>query len=105
MKAEATLHTVPAEPAAWAEPAGWDGTLPASPPSLDQARRYCESLARQHYENFHVATLLLPPRLRTHFYPVYAYCRWADDLGDETGDPARSLDLLDRKSSAQRQYA
>jgi squalene synthase HpnC len=39
---------------------------------------------------------LLPRGLREHFYPVYAYCRWADDLGDETGDRALSLDLLDR---------
>ena len=72
MKAEAILHTPSVELAAW------DGTLPPSPPSLEQARRYCESLARNHYENFHVATLLLPPRLRTHFYPVYAYCRWGN---------------------------
>ncbi len=78
------------------EPALWDGSLPELPPSLEEARRYCESLARRHYENFHVATRLLPKRARTHFYPVYAYCRWADDLGDETGDPARSLALLDR---------
>lgn len=78
------------------EPAAWDGSVPESPPSLDEARRYCESLARHHYENFHVATRLLPRHARIHFYPVYAYCRWADDLGDETGDPARSLALLDR---------
>ena len=90
MKAEATL------PTGLAEPAVWNGTLPPFVPSVEQARRYCESLARSHYENFSIATLLLPRRLRTHFYPVYAYCRWADDLGDETGDPARSLELLDR---------
>jgi len=110
MKAEATFDTPAAETAsranadswsdahadAWSEPALWDGSLPANPPSVEEARRYCESLARRHYENFHVATRLLPDRLRAHFYPVYAYCRWADDLGDETGDPARSLLLLDR---------
>ena len=81
---------------ALAEPSAWRGGLPPEPPSLDQARRYCESLARTHYENFPVATLLLPPGLREHFYPVYAYCRWADDLGDETGDPSLSLTLLNR---------
>jgi squalene synthase HpnC len=32
--------------------------------------------------------------LRQHFYNVYAFCRWADDLGDEIGDPSRSLELL-----------
>jgi squalene synthase HpnC len=114
MKVETTFDTPAAEPAvrasnkassgpqpaadwdSWLEPAQWDGSLPESPPSVEEARRCCESLARSHYENFHVATLLLPDRLREHFYPVYAYCRWADDLGDETGDPERSLWLLDR---------
>jgi squalene synthase HpnC len=78
------------------EPSAWRGELPAHAPSASEARRYCEWLARTHYENFPVATLLLPRGLREHFYPVYAYCRWADDLGDETGDRALSLDLLDR---------
>jgi squalene synthase HpnC len=57
------------------------------------ARGYCGRLARTHYENFTVASLLLPRRLRKHFHAVYAYCRWADDLADETGG-ARALDLL-----------
>jgi squalene synthase HpnC len=42
-----------------------------------------------------VATWFLPRRLRQHFYNVYAYCRIADDLGDETADTALSLQLLD----------
>ena len=83
-------------PSIVSQPAEWTGELPASPPSLDQARRYCEQLVRSHYENFPIASLLLPRELRAHFYPVYAYCRWADDLGDETGDRARALFLLDR---------
>ena len=82
--------------AALAEPSAWRGELPTEAPSRDRARDYCEKLARSHYENFPVATLLLPRRLRAHFYPVYAYCRWADDMGDETGDRALSLWLLDR---------
>ena len=65
------------------------------PPSLEESFGYCRRLARGHYENFTVATLLLPKRLRQHFCNIYAYCRWADDLADETGDPARSLALLD----------
>jgi squalene synthase HpnC len=60
-----------------------------------QGRRYCRRLARQHYENFTVVSWLLPRRLRQHFYNVYAYCRWADDLADEPGDPQQSLSLLD----------
>src|SRR5947209_12890200 len=58
------------------------------------ARAYCSELARTHYENFSVATLLLPRRLLPHFHNVYAYCRWADDLGDETGGGQVALDLL-----------
>ena len=42
-------------------------------------------LARSHYENFVVASLLLPRRLRQPFYNVYAFCRTADDLADESG--------------------
>jgi squalene synthase HpnC len=68
---------------------------PAAPWPLDQARDYCRRLARSHYENFHVASWLLPRRLRPHFYAVYAYCRWADDLADETGEVARGLALLE----------
>ena len=60
-----------------------------------QSRRYCRRLAKEHYENFTVASRLLPRRIRPHFCNVYAYCRWADDLADETGDPQRSLELLD----------
>ncbi|MCE9530752.1 MAG: squalene synthase HpnC [Planctomycetes bacterium] len=61
---------------------------------LAQARSYCARLTRSHYENFSVASILLPRQLVRHFHPVYAYCRWADDLGDETGGGQRALDLL-----------
>src|SRR3954463_2108082 len=73
--------------------------IPARAPSLDDAYAYCERLARGHYENFSVATWFLPKRLRQHFYNVYAYCRISDDLGDETGDTAISLQLLDQWES------
>jgi len=62
--------------------------------SLRKGRRYCRRLARRHYENFTVASRLLPRQLRQHFCNIYAYCRWADDLADETGGPPRSLALL-----------
>jgi squalene synthase HpnC len=64
-------------------------------PTLAEARRYCRRLAHTHYENFTVASLLLPRRLLRHFHAVYAYCRWADDLADETGGGQHALDLLD----------
>ena len=63
-------------------------------PLLSEAEAYCETLAKTHYENFPVVSWLLPKRLHQHFYNVYAFCRWADDLADEVGDPARSLELL-----------
>ena len=62
--------------------------------SLGEARDYTRWLATHHYENFHVVSVLLPKRLHQDFYNVYAYCRSADDLGDETGDRAESLRLL-----------
>ncbi len=62
--------------------------------SPQEARAYTRWLATHHYENFHVVSWLLPKRLHQDFYNVYAYCRWADDLGDETGDRAESLRLL-----------
>jgi squalene synthase HpnC len=69
--------------------------LPPNPPSLEEARAYCERLAKKHYENFSVATWFLPEKLRPHFYSIYAYCRISDDLGDEVGDPRQSLALLE----------
>src|SRR5258708_6824545 len=68
--------------------------LPALRLSRAQAQAYCSHLTRTHYENFSVATLLLPRRLLRHFHSVYAYCRWADDLADETGGGPRALELL-----------
>jgi squalene synthase HpnC len=58
------------------------------------AFRYCETLARRHYENFTVVSAFLPRRLRPHMFSVYAYCRWADDLGDEIPDPQLAERLL-----------
>ncbi len=66
----------------------------STPISPAAAQRYCSRLARSHYENFTVASLLLPRRLLRHFHAVYAYCRWADDLADESGGGAYALDLL-----------
>ncbi len=62
--------------------------------SITEAEQYTRWLATHHYENFHVVSFLLPKRLHQDFYNVYAFCRWADDLGDEIGDPAESLRLL-----------
>ncbi|MBI1336138.1 MAG: squalene synthase HpnC [Phycisphaera sp.] len=60
----------------------------------DRAADYTRRLAESHYENFTVVSWFLPGRLREDFRHVYSFCRWADDLGDETGDPAKSRELL-----------
>jgi squalene synthase HpnC len=62
--------------------------------SLEEAQKYTKWLATHHYENFNVVSWLLPKALHQHFYNLYAYCRWADDLGDEVPDAARALELL-----------
>ncbi|MBV8513796.1 MAG: squalene synthase HpnC [Acidobacteria bacterium] len=63
--------------------------------SIEDAQQYTRWLATHHYENFNVVSWLLPKELHQHFYNVYAYCRWADDLGDEIPDANRALELLD----------
>lgn len=62
--------------------------------AVDEAITYCLNLARSHYENFSVVTRLVPRELRPHFASVYAYCRWSDDLADESGSPERASALL-----------
>jgi squalene synthase HpnC/squalene synthase HpnD len=68
--------------------------LPANNCSAEAAQRYTQWLATHHYENFNVVSWLLPKDLHQHFYNLYAYCRWADDLGDEIPRKERALELL-----------
>jgi squalene synthase HpnC len=68
---------------------------PLERPTLGEAQAWCHQLATSHYENFHVATFFLPRKVRPHFESIYAYCRVADDLGDEVADSAIALRLLD----------
>lgn len=53
-------------------------------------------LANTHYENFPVASVLLPMHLRRPIGLIYAFARHADDFADE-GDlaPEQRLELLD----------
>ena len=51
--------------------------------TTEAAHRYCQRLARSHYENFTVGSWLVPRDKLRHIYAVYAYCRTVDDLGDE----------------------
>lgn len=61
---------------------------------LSAADAYCRLLAGRHYENFSVASRLLPGSLRLDLARIYGYCRFTDDLGDESGGQARAR--LDR---------
>ncbi len=70
-----------AEPAAYGE-------------ELQAAERETRRLACSHYENFLVASVLLPSRLRQPFYNLYAFCRTADDLADESGSSQLAPELL-----------
>ena len=64
--------------------------------TLAAAYRDCERLARQHPENFPVASWLLPRHLRPHVAAIYAFARTADDFADEPGrGSAERLELLE----------
>ena len=52
-------------------------------PDLDSAYLFCKQLANSHYENFPVASILLPKRLRRPISVIYAFARTADDFADE----------------------
>ena len=66
---------------------------------LKQAEKDCRQLACSHYENFLVASVLLPRRLRQPFYNVYAFCRTADDLADESPSPDVATSKLNKLQS------
>jgi len=53
--------------------------------SLAEAYRFCEAMTVAHYENFPVASLLLPPGKRRYVSAIYAFARTADDFADEPG--------------------
>ena len=78
--------------------------------ALADAYAACTRLARAHYENFPVASRLVPPRMRPHVAAVYAYARLADDIADE-GHASLSLrharldEWLARLHAAQRRVA
>ncbi|MDH5357873.1 MAG: squalene synthase HpnC [Gammaproteobacteria bacterium] len=68
---------------------------------LDQAYAYCQQLVQTHYENFPVASLLLPKRLRKPISVIYAFARTADDFADEGCEPQHvRLQQLDSFSHA-----
>lgn len=68
-----------------------EGRLPAEFPTAGAV------MARAGGENFTVAALVLPRRLRRHLLAIYGFARLVDQLGDEAeGDRAALLDELER---------
>lgn len=66
-----------------------------SAPAATSGYRACSDLARHHYENFPVASWVLPQSIRPAVAAIYAFARTADDIADE-GDapiPERLADL------------
>ncbi len=58
-------------------------------PGLDEAYAWCARLAHSHYENFTIASWLMPRAMRPHMHAIYAYARVADDFADEEHDLAK----------------
>lgn len=72
------------------------GAAPASAAALAEAYGFCSRLARAHYENFTVASWLMPRAMRKHMHAIYAFARMADDFADEEHDRAK-LDQWERE--------
>jgi len=68
--------------------------MPTRPGTLKAAYGHCIRLARRHYENFPVASPLVPRPLRPHVCAVYAFARRADDFADEARFAGRRLARL-----------
>lgn len=71
---------------------------------LERAYAFCLGMAKTHYENFPVASVLLPKKLRRPIAAIYAFSRKADDIADE-GDapPSERLQQLDYYSDCLQQ--
>jgi squalene synthase HpnC len=76
----------------------WRGSSSNGSPTksshLLAAQAHCRQIALGHYENFLVASVLLPRSMKQPFYNVYAFCRHADDLADESPSPEIATERL-----------
>src|SRR5262245_13661532 len=76
---------------------------PAAPvdavPAESRALAHCARLTRRHYENFPVASWLLPSRARVPVQAIYAFARSADDFADEEEHEGHRLERLDEWGS------
>lgn len=60
-------------------------------------RQACSGFLHKGSSSFHAASKLLPAEVRRGTVMLYSWCRLADDLVDELGDPARALSILHRR--------
>ena len=63
--------------------------MKSSTSDLEAAYSACRQMARRHYENFPVASLLVPREKRDALAAIYAFARSADDFADEPGVEGR----------------
>jgi squalene synthase HpnC len=94
MSAMSAVDVAPGMPAEVATLSEAVRTVLAPPTDAAEAERRTRHLANVHYENFSVVSLLLPRHLRQDFCNIYAFCRVADDLGDELDNAAVSTAAL-----------
>lgn len=66
--------------------------------SLNSAYDFVKKIAKEHYENFPVGSILVPKRLRKYIYSIYSFARIADDIADEISKKSieEALILLDK---------
>jgi squalene synthase HpnC len=69
---------------------------PSIPTHLESAYQACQKMAAAHYENFPVASLLLPQESRPHTAALYAFARTADDFADEDRYEGRRIQEINR---------
>ena len=72
-----------------------DEVLQKKPWSVPDSFRYCVRLARTHYENFPVGSMLIPKKLRPYVCAIYAFARRADDIADEDFTEADRIPALE----------
>lgn len=65
--------------------------------SIEEAFKYCEQMAKSHYENFPVGSFLVPKEKQKYVWAVYAFARTADDIADEGRQPRESREELQRR--------
>ncbi len=70
-------------------------TAPQGAISPAEAQAFCARFTREHYENFPVASRLLPAAVRPAVQAIYAFARMADDFADEEIHEGRRLERLE----------